>query len=261
MEPQEKDLCSNDTDKGNIIGFIKFIDQIYINDASKGVFYFKELSFFNDNGKLGIQDDNEGRTFDGTSGLDIIKNGTFLGEYDVNVYTTSFTKIFDTDFDENCRLKDKVKDAIIKSGITKESNENVERPLLVFPGTDFWGAVKYSYYKYLFAFYKYKEEENGYVYDEESKVLESFWAGQIRYGEKKITREDSETLIQAFLSKDSKFKNQEEYRIGVTIQREAGCMPEGIKIYFHPKYWEYEKDNKKWEIRKDLGSICLNDFE
>lgn len=259
MEPQKKDLCSNDTDKGNIIGFIKFIDQEYINDASKGKFYFNELSYFTNNGTLGIQDNNEGKAFDGTPGLDIIKNETFLEKYAVNVYTTSFTKIFDTDFDENCRLKETVKCAIIKSGITKESNEKVERPLLVFPGTDFEGAVKYSYHKYLSKYYK--EEENGYVYNEELEELESFWAGQIRYGEEKITRGDIETLIQAFLSKGSKFKNQEEYRIGVTSQKKAGCMLKGIEIYFHPKSWVYEKDNKKWEIRKDLGSICLNDFE
>lgn len=254
-------LLNIESDKGKLVGFIKFIDKDYILNSSKGQIFLKDITYFSESGGPGINDFFEGKTDDGKDGLEIIKDTSFLKGYDAKVYITSFVAMYDKDFDENSRLKNDSKKKIIDSGITKESNKNAERPFLIFPINSFFNAEKYLYNKYLNAYYNLGIDKKSFVYNKKLKGLESFWAGQIRYGKEEVIRKDSEKLTQAFLSKKSDYKDQREFRIGVTIQKEAGCMPEGFEICFHPKSWEYEKDNKKWEIRKDLESICLNDFE
>ena len=263
-------LPNIESDKGHLVGFIKFIDKDYILNSSKGQIFLNDITYFSENGGPGINDFFEGKTADGQDGYKIIKECSFLKGYDAKVYIAAFTAIYDKDFDKNSRLKNDIKKRIRDSGITKESNASAERPLLIFPVNSFVHAGKDLLRKYLLDYYNMEIDKKSFVYNEKSEGLESFWTGQIRYAEKKsilVSSMSTEELIkanllQAYLEKDIKFEEQKEFRIGVTIQKQSESMPNnGFNISFHPKSWKYEKDNKKWEIRKDLESICLNDFE
>lgn len=126
--------------KGTPIGLIKFIDKEHINDlVEKNIIYFRNLK------KLVPKSNNENVNIrrDKSEGSYCFKNKVrveiedVMKQYQIQTYSTSFTLVFDKDFDNDKKLKKE------KVTLLKELEKYGERrPFVTIDFSNFYANVK-----------------------------------------------------------------------------------------------------------------------